>query len=383
MTVVSFRKGSKHLWFIFLCPLAYFCRDLGFKINFANNFLDHPLIVTTIMFLGETLAGVYQLTSLCKTETKAYSITDTLKIKEQTNPTLKKKSKVILLVSLSATIDFISFTGITWLCKHSSIELYNIHTEMRITPIFFMSYLSNKLFHFEIYKHHKIAIIIVGIGYIFICIDRLFQLMFLKDNDFQLYFIPMFLVIHSINSIKQINDKYIMDKLYVSPFMLLLYQGIVGFCICIFSVSTISFFKLDKFTFIKHENFTDIVNIFGLDNVKNVILFYGILLVSGAFLNVFLMQTKKYYTPTHRSIADSLNAFCTWVYYSIVPKVDTSWTLVNIFDIIGYFLIINGCLLYNELIILHCFDLDRDIKENIVNRSQSDCMASVETIGEL
>ena len=95
------------------------------------------------------------------------------------------------------------------------------------------------------------------------------------------------------------------------------------------------------------------------------------------------MQTKKYYTPTHRSIADSLNAFCTWVYYSIVPKVDTSWTLVNIFDIIGYFLIINGCLLYNELIILHCFDLDRDIKENIVNRSQSDCMASVETIGEL
>ena len=94
------------------------------------------------------------------------------------------------------------------------------------------------------------------------------------------------------------------------------------------------------------------------------------------------MLTKKYFTPTHRSVADSLNAFCTWVYCYKLPTEDlkNTWTWVNIFDIIGYFMIISGCLLYNELIIAHVRDLDHDIKDNIVERSQIDCMTSITTI---
>lgn len=94
------------------------------------------------------------------------------------------------------------------------------------------------------------------------------------------------------------------------------------------------------------------------------------------------MLTKKYFTPTHRRVADSLNAFFTWVYCYFFPKKDlqSSWTWVNIFDIIVYSLIISGCMLFNELIILHVGDLDHDIKENIVHRSENDSMISIQSI---
>ena len=259
MTVVSFNKGSKYLWFIFLCPLAYLFRDYAFKLLFSNNFINHPLIETAIMFLGEILAGSYQLTSLLKNEKRPYTISDTLKIKDRTSKLSIKTSKILLLVSLGSFIDFITFTGISYLCQFESVEKHNIHTEMRITPIFFMSILSNKFFHFEIYQHHKIAIIFVGIGYCLICIDRLFQLLIQPENDFQFYFLPMFIVIHSINSIKQINDKYIMDKLFVSPFMLLLYQGIVCFFFCLISIILITCLRITLFEYYKNENFSDII----------------------------------------------------------------------------------------------------------------------------
>ena len=222
-------------------------------------------------------------------------------------------------------------------------------------------------------------IIFVGIGYCLICIDRLFQLLFQPENDFQLYFLLMFLVIHSINSIKQINDKYIMDKLFVSPFMLLLYQGIVCFFFCLISIILITCFRITLFEYFKNENFSDIIQI---ANNKIIFFYFGVLLISGTFLNVFLMLTKKYFTPTHRSVADSLNEFFTWVYCYFFPKegLRSSWTLVNMFDIIGYSLIISGCMLFNELIILHVGDLDHDIKEKIVQRSDSDSMISIASI---
>ena len=50
--------------------------------------------------------------------------------------------------------------------KFPFIQTNNIHTEMRITPIFFMSLLSWKFFNIEIYNHHKVAILTMIIGFI-------------------------------------------------------------------------------------------------------------------------------------------------------------------------------------------------------------------------
>ena len=98
-------------------------------------------------------------------------------------------------------------------------------------------------------------------------------------------------------------------------------------------------------------------------------------------MNVFLMLTKKFLTPTHRSIADSLNAFCTWIVflsvYSDKEFWENEWNWLKFFDIIGYILITLGCLMYNELIIVHICGLDKDIKEHIVKRADQEIRETV------
>ena len=70
MTLFSFKKGSKYLWLILLSPIAYTSRDLAFKLLFSENFTNHPMLISAIMFLGEIIAGLYQFIINANSETK-------------------------------------------------------------------------------------------------------------------------------------------------------------------------------------------------------------------------------------------------------------------------------------------------------------------------
>ena len=61
MTLFSFKKGSKYLWLIVLSPIAYTSRD---------KFINHPMLISAIMFIGEILAGIYQFIINANSETK-------------------------------------------------------------------------------------------------------------------------------------------------------------------------------------------------------------------------------------------------------------------------------------------------------------------------
>ena len=52
MTLFSFKKGSKYLWLIVLSPIAYTSRDLAFKLLFAEKFINHPMLISAIMFIN-------------------------------------------------------------------------------------------------------------------------------------------------------------------------------------------------------------------------------------------------------------------------------------------------------------------------------------------
>lgn len=375
MHAISLGKITRYLWFIILCPFTYLLRDIAFKYIFILQFSNHPLIFTIIMFLSECLAGTVEIVFCCINHSKQNAQVKILKEK----PLSFSSFKVFLLICLSSFIDLICYTVISFLCSLEQVQTQNIQSEMRITPIFFMSLLSWKIFYLEIYKHHIISICIVGIGFILICINRLLKL----DNLLVIFIV--FIIVHIVYSVKQINDKYIMDKMYISPFFLLLYQGICGSVfsiICIFISYSIpcnenwGLCEGEKF-----EDFTELINIFG-DNI-DVIPFLFFLLFGSTFVNVFLMLIKKYLTPTHRSIADSFNAFFVWAStFTYDQGWGNKWDSMNFLDIFGYLLIIIGCLIYNEIIIIHFFNLDRDTKSEIIERALEDNRISlnIETI---
>ena len=346
------------------------------------------------MFLGEILAGLYQFIINANSETKVKK--ENLRVYQNTLLNTKgaivdkpqdysiTRKNVFLLVFLSSVIDFLCYTATSYLCSFPIIELYNIHTEMRITPIFFMSILSWKFLHIEIFKHHTIAILIVGIGFITISVNRLIS----YSNDiFPLQYLILFFLIHSIYSIKQINDKYIIDKLYMSPYVLLFYQGIIGFVICLVIVGIFSIIHVINDTFLssnlnyfENDTFSQVWDVFHLNAINGYLI---LLTITGTFVNIIFMLIKKFFSPTHRSIADSLNAFSTWAYLFCFSN--TEWTIqwdwLKLLDFFGYLVIIIGSLMYNELLIVHVGNLVQDIIENIADRAEKDTIAASSMVG--
>ncbi len=393
MELFSFKKGSKYLWLIVLSPVAYTLRDLAFKLLFGAEFTNHPMLISAIMFLGEILAGLPQF--FIKVKSSNTEKKQNYRVYQNTLHSTKGEivdkpedysitnKKVFLKVALSSVIDFLCYTATSYLCSYLVIELYNIHTEMRITPIFFMSLLSWKFLNIEIFLHHKVAILIVAIGYILISINRLISFIF--DDSFKWYFLILFFIIHSVYSIKQINDKYIIEKYFMSPYILLFYQGIIGLLLCILTVGVFSimhvineklFGKESLLNYFQKDSFSQLVDVFHLDAVNAYLL---LLTVTGVFVNIIFMLIKQFFSPTHRSIADSLNAFATWAYLFTFPSTKswvTSWDWKKLLDIFGYIVIIIGSLMYNELLIIHRANLDCDLIEKISKRGDLDTISA-------
>ena len=396
---VSFGFVSKFLIFPFLCPLFYIIRDLAFKqLHFRLKFTDHPLIVSVIMFISEMMSGIFELIRKSKSKTKYermepddpkksknyeiyYNelIDKTKKIEEK----LKEISKYTILkyIILTALIDCICYTAISILCISNIVEEYNIHIQMRMTPIFFMSFLSKLIFKEPFYKHQKVSISIVGVGFIFILCRNYI------DIQFQgiVYYIS-FIITQIIYSFKQLLDKYMMDKLYLSAFLILFYQGLAGLIISFILIGIASFtpcynnWNFCEGTYV--ETFSNFADIYSEE--LSQFFYIGLLLISSMFLNILLMLTKKYFTATHRSVADTLNAFCAWILLLCSSNNPIGgWKTKNILDIIGYMIMLLGCLMYNEIIILHVFKLDEGTKYAIMMRGDNESKAILKDCDKL
>ena len=381
MRIIELGHLNIYLLFPFLVPLFYSFRDIAFKGIFSLNFLSHPIFETLIMFLSEVICIPFELLRIHNSKPRIRQIRQSAITVEQniliernkviSQPSYWKEPKIYMLISLSAAIDLICYTSISFSCAYGVIQTNNIHTEMRILPIFFMSLLSWKFLQMQIYNHHLVSIGFIGIGFLIIFTD-LFVAIELTITQ-KILVIILFLVIHFFYSIKQINDKYLMEHKYISPFLLLFFEGVSG-VILTFVTYAIAYLVECK----EEWNFCTTGPVFetfskdlkDLANNVNVsaLLYLLLLLFSSSGLNIFLMLTKNYFSPSHRSVSDTMNAFFAWI-VNFFFDWNNNWSFIKV---IGYVFIMIGCCIFNEIILLKFWDLDKDTKGNIEDRSKKE-----------
>lgn len=88
------------------------------------------------------------------------------------------------------------------------------------------------------------------------------------------------------------------------------------------------------------------------------------------------MLTKKYFTLSRRSVADTMNAVCTYALLFVNVK-SIIWSAENYLNIVGYILILFGCLIFNEMIIFHFCGLDKDTKSQIIKRGNDELLTQI------
>jgi hypothetical protein len=83
-----------------------------------------------------------------------------------------------------------------------------------------------------------------------------------------------------------------------------------------------------------------------------------------------MTMTNKIYLPTYRPIFDSILTFLVFIITFIEEGKLSSY--VEIIKVVFYIIIVFACLVANQLIVLHCCNLDRDITRNVLDRGKSD-----------
>ena len=148
-------------------------------------------------------------------------------------------------------------------------------------------------------------------------------------------------------------NKYIMDTKYTSPYELCLYSGIFSLCL---NLATLGFFRL----FYKNY-FEQCREYFAQINNSIQLLFFFIFLIGLFLFNLCDCFSVKVYSPNY-----IINIFIVQqIYHSVQSQNILNICISIILGILFFFLF----LIFNEIIEINCFGLQKNTKKNIKKRA--------------
>ena len=289
-------------------PLQYFIwtflRDiLTMFIKHLFEFTDSSEYIL-FMFIGEFFAGgiiyLYLKKIMPKKSEKKDQYFMAIKLinnEEDDNDyfaPIDNKIKIIILIFFAAFFDSISsylLAELTWKFKGLSASLgMRLYGFATISASFTYVY-ALKL---PVYRHHKFSLWIIGLCLIVIIVSEYFfqtinlSMTYGKLSMAFVYILFSQIFLSSLDSI----EKYLFEYDYMNPFVVIMYEGLFGFL-------------LNLFSFIMPDNLKDIKRIY-YDKNKNFALFIFLLIVYiilSGLKNLYRVVSIKIYSPMTKMLS--------------------------------------------------------------------------------
>ncbi len=244
--------------------------------------------------------------------------------------------KAIGLIFLSNIFSFYPDFLLSYIASATQFYFYLA----RFSLLFFSAIQSYFVLNMKIYSHQQISMIIMFCGTLFfILITKSYMEFGLIEFLFQI-------ILDFLITLSLCINKYILEVYYISPFMILFIEGIFGIILdflIIFILNKLDILIISDFSF-----FLKNVNIL---NLLMYSFFYSL-------TEIFILLTNFYFSPTMVLVSDYISAFALELYR------DNKW-----YKIIGYFILLVGCFVYNEIIIINFCNLNKFTKREISRRS--------------
>ena len=192
------------------------------------------------------------------------------------------------------------------------------------------------------------------------------------------WFCLIVLFTYRIGAFQDVNEKYLMDIKYMSPYLVISLEGIFGVIITSFLFIILNridcpdnsiFCSRDSSTNHSVENFIETIS-FIMSNKEYFIGFFTFML-GACFFNIFRLKTNEVYSPTHRSIADSIGACLSWIMKLCIPYFNNEKIVFynSIIKGLAYIIIIFGVGIYLEFMVINKWGLNHYTRININERS--------------
>ena len=332
------------------------------------------LIYTPLMFLGEIFGGLsfylYQNHFLSKNRRKrkgSVYFMNIKYIKARHNPIKDRPTKIYFLIFCAAFFDFVQFVFSLIIQKFIYLSgSLESRLEGYLT-------INNAIFYYfvlrlPLYKHHFFSLIVIGVCIIIIVFtEYIFQdiNIFLSYAKLTVAFI-IILVIKFLNALEKSIQKYLFEHNQLSPFLVLLFEGIFGFLLSV--IFSIFNNPLEEIILFKKNN----------SNKDFIVLIIALIIymIFSAFKNIFVVLTTKIFTPMTTTFMDYiLNPFFIIYYFcdgndfKLNGKSNVIYFILNLI----LSLIITFCGgVYNEFLILFCCGLEKDTHSQVTSRSNTE-----------
>lgn len=384
MRMFSFGKLSyKLLYLIFLAVFSYLSFFIRHSITTMVNktFNYHFFFFFAFKSLGELSCGIFELISLKKQTTKTIkksilsnkidnsrlsSYKTSLSATFLQKGIMKTNIKFWQILILGVLKYLTGFFMLLQKIAEGSLSLDII----QIVRIIFTSILCYFLFRTKYGRHHIFSIILILIGLTISSLPTLIE----RKGDIGMLYLLYKIIENLIFSILEVVEKNYMHFMYLSPYLMLFYEGCVTFIMQIGTLTIASFINCTNITsgFTCNETLVNFPSFFSDLNqypIVYLLLFLYILTQTG--YNFCRVMVNKEYSPTHRTIVDSFSCFSMFIsnifiYYGRNKAYPPS---VYIYPgTTGYLFVIAGSLIYHEIILLYCCGLAYNTRIEIDKR---------------
>ena len=347
--LITCTKMNKYYFFPFLTAIFITIRDIMINIIIKELYKNEEISfyffyagnISIFLALGGIIYFLLDIREfLEKRKTNLFLMTDTFRIK-----TKRKKSKVkIFLILFLMSISFAIY--VTTVCLSS----FHINIEKRQYTIFLIAFLSLLILKKEIYRHQKFALLLAFFGFLLLTI-----VVALKIGKEDLLSNLYSLIGTIFYSLHYLYLKYLQTECDLSIYFSYMIVGTSSLVISIIGYKISTTYKVSDF-FIQLKE-------------KYLILNFIIFIISGIAVETFVALTIYYFSVMHFVLSSFISPILLFI-YNLCTKNDDNKIYAIILSIIGYVIELFSILIYNEIIVLNVFDLNKYTVKGLAERGK-------------
>ena len=345
-------------------PIAGGLMSILFKFllkKTKSNLSSYPLIISEESSMGMSLAFILLLIYKKKDKKNINN-----KILNINNEIINSNNSQLIEYEYTDVYEIIIYDKFKYILLTSvldciqtiiSINIYfDIKMNMWIFDILFISLFSHLIFKNKIYSHHYISIILIIL--IGIAIDIIAE--YYNNISDNILKICLKFFNEIIFSFIIVINKFTIERKFSKSYEICFYQGF--FCFIIYSLIlavSCCFDIFNNLVYIKNFNYNELIILFSV-------------IIIQFLYNLFILITNEKTNPCHIIIIVIISQLG----YHILDLMDSTLTDIDIIIIIGLCLILFMTLIFNEIIEINCFGLEKNTKKNIIIRSKIDLINS-------
>lgn len=354
VSYIEFHFNSKYLFLVLIFATVSCIRESLCSSILTDPNKNNPFFFTLVMFLAEISCGAIEIVKTILSKSQ--------KIRKNRKMNGRSLCSELILLLIIVAIDFTVYTIVNLIIGDKFNNYEDLSPIVRLIEIFVLGILSSKILNTPIKPHH-IVCIITFIILIFISIITEGVTLNNKEKSFDLFnyivFVIITICVFTIDSFQFTFQKYLIDKQFYSPFLLLMYMGIIGIFFLLFVLTFDEMFSL-YWTF--GNFFTSIAKYSTIDWVKITCIY-----ICGILYNASLLTIIQQLGTEHVGIGNTLGGIFLILFKFFIIK-NSEWNKYMLVKALIFFVILIVCLVYTEIIVLNVFSLGDYTKGEIDKR---------------